>query len=44
MIIAALVSFGILLPAWLVATEGSTQQSRPELQSEPVGVALEASA
>ena len=44
MIIAALVSFGILLLAWLVAPEGGTQQSRPEPQSEPGAMALEASA
>jgi hypothetical protein len=39
-VIAALVTFGILLLAWIVAPERSTQQPRPELQSELVGMAL----
>jgi hypothetical protein len=44
-VIAALISFGILLVAWILAPERSTQQQRQELQTELVGVALgEASA
>jgi hypothetical protein len=39
-VIAALVSFGILLLAWIMAPERSTQQPRPELQSDLVGLAL----
>lgn len=40
MVIAALISFGILLVAWILAPERSTQQARQELQTELVGVAL----
>ncbi len=40
MVIAALVTFGILLLAWIVAPERNTQQSPPEPQSELVGVML----
>jgi hypothetical protein len=39
-VIAALVAFGILLLAWIMAPERSTQQPHPELQSELVGMAL----
>lgn len=40
MVIAALVSFGILLLAWILAPEGRTQQASPDPQSELVGMAL----
>ncbi len=40
MVIAALVTFGILLLAWILAPERSTRQPRPELPSELVGMAL----
>jgi len=39
-VIAALVTFGILLLAWIVAPEVSTQRARPEPQSELVGMTL----
>jgi hypothetical protein len=39
-VIAALVSFGILLLAWIMAPERSTQQPRPDLQSDLVGLTL----
>jgi hypothetical protein len=39
-VIAALVSFGILLLAWIVAPEKSTHQPRSEPRLERVGMAL----
>ena len=38
MVIAALISFGILLVAWILAPERSTKLPRQELQTELVGV------
>ena len=40
MVIAALISFGILLLAWILAPEAETQQARREPQSELIGMAL----
>jgi len=40
MVIAALVIFGILLLAWIVAPERSTHQPRSDPQLELVGMAL----
>jgi hypothetical protein len=40
MVIAALISFGILLLAWILAPEAETQQTRCEPQSELVGMAV----
>ena len=40
MVIAALVSFGILLLAWILAPEGSTQRAPTDPRSELVGIAL----
>ena len=40
MVIAALVSFGILLLAWILAPEGGTQRARADAQPELVAMAL----